>query len=128
MQLPQVDLGDPQSVERALQFFARLRGAPLTGLGGQEELARVALQPRRHAELRVAVARGHVNVVDVVLQEHVEGAIGHVLRDAPQRGAAEEDARALVAGSAKGKKGDRHAITGCQSPPRLVTVKVRGVD
>src|ERR1700674_2097134 len=99
---------DLHPLERALQILARLSRATLPGLGGEEKPIGITLQPRRNAYLRVAVARGYVNVVDVVLEEHVERAIGDILRDAAQCGGAEDQARALVACSAKGKKRDRH--------------------
>src|SRR5437870_1051701 len=60
VQLPQVNMVDLHTLERALQVLARLISATLAGLGGEEKLVRVALQPGRNTELRVAVTRGHV--------------------------------------------------------------------
>src|SRR5262245_28033937 len=51
MQLPQVDVVDAKTVERALELFARAFLVALTGLGGEEEVTRLALEPGRDAEL-----------------------------------------------------------------------------
>ena len=47
VQLPQIDVIHTESVERPLQLLAGFAGAPLAGLGRQEEPPRVLLQPGR---------------------------------------------------------------------------------
>src|SRR6267378_1951818 len=54
VQLPQIDVVDLHMLERTVQLFARLLCAAFAGLGGQEEFARVALEPGRNAQLRIA--------------------------------------------------------------------------
>ena len=87
VQLPQVDAVHLQAVERALQFFTRFLGAPLAGLGGDEEAVGIALEPGRDPELGVAIAGRDVDVVDVVLEQHVERAVGDVLETRPSAAA-----------------------------------------
>ena len=109
VQLPQVDAVHLQAIEGTLQLFTRFLGAALVRLGGDEEAVGIALEPGRDPELGVAIAGRDVDVVDVVLEQHVERAVGDVLRDAPERRRAEDDARALMA-SRQGEE-DRHALT-----------------
>ena len=114
MQLPQVDVVDAEPVQRPVQVLTRAVGAPLAGLGGQEEPAGVRAQPRGHAPLRlaVAVAGGDVDVVDVVLEQRLEGAVGGVLRDAGERGRAEDQSGAAVAGAPEREARDGHDTSG----------------
>jgi hypothetical protein len=66
-----------------MQLLARLIGRPLAGLGGEKEAIAILRKPRRHAHFGFAVARRDVDVVDVMLEEHLERPIGYVLRDRP---------------------------------------------
>ena len=61
----------------------------------------VRAQPGREPQLGVAVAGGRVDVVDAVLEQQLERAVGLVLGTA-ERGGAEDDAGALVAGAPEG--------------------------
>ncbi len=81
----------------------------LVGLRGKEELARMISQPWPDTQLGVAIAGGHVDVVDPVLKEDLEGPAGDVLVDLAQRGSSEEDAGALVPRPAEGRPRYRHA-------------------
>ena len=61
----------------------------------------MALHPRRQVELRIAVARGGVDVVDAVLEQGREHALGALGGGAEEGGGAEDDPRALMAGAAE---------------------------
>ena len=64
VQLDRVDPVDAEPVEGAADLLARAAVGALPGLRRDEERAGVAPQPRRDAQLGVAVARGDVDVVD----------------------------------------------------------------
>ena len=88
VQLQQVDVVDAEAVERAADLLARARAVALAGLRGEEEPVAVLRQPRCEPQLRVAVRRGRVDVVDAVLEQQLERAVGLGLRDgrrAPRR-------------------------------------------
>jgi hypothetical protein len=108
--LDQVDVIDAHALERAVQLVARPRGRALPRLGRQEEPAAVGAQPRREAQLRVAVHRRRVDVVDAVLEQQLEHLVGARLLHAAERRGAEHDAGAPVAGPAEGDPLD-HAAT-----------------
>ena len=101
VELPEVDVVHAHSVERAMQLLACLGRAACAGLGGDEEAAGVALEPRRDAQLGVAVAGSGVDVVDAVLHQQIESAVGRRLIDAAQRRRTKKSARAVVTGTAK---------------------------
>ena len=94
---------DAQPVEGAVQLLARLVRAAPAGLGGQEKAIGLAAQPGLHAQLGIAVARGDVDVVDAVLQQDLERAVGDVLGDPRERGPSEDDAAAVVARAPEGQ-------------------------
>src|SRR5438552_688953 len=95
VQLDQINVVDAQTAERQADLVARLGVRPLSGLGREEEaLAALASKPRRDVELRVAVARRRVQVVQVVAEYELERAIGLGIRDLPERGGAEDGAAA----------------------------------
>ena len=71
--------------------------AAIAGLGGDEELAGVRRQPRRHAQLGITVGGGHVEVVDARLEQHRQQRVGRLLAHRRKRGATEDDPAALVA-------------------------------
>ena len=77
----------------------------------------MAPQPRRDAQLRVAVARGDVDVVDPVLEQDVQGAVGLVLRDAAQRRGAEDHPAGVVPGCAEGRPSDHRARACVRAAP-----------
>ncbi len=77
------------------------RAAARAGLGGQEEVLPVPRHPRPDAQLGVAVARGGVDVVHPVGEQHLQRPIGLVLGDARQRGGAEDRGGALVPGASE---------------------------
>src|SRR3954453_496905 len=92
---------DPEPVERAPDLLARAGVRALPGLGGQEEL--VLLDPVGDAELRVPVAEGDIDVVDAVLEDHLERAIGVRLGDVAERRGTEDHAAGLVSGRTEGR-------------------------
>jgi hypothetical protein len=75
VQLPQVDVVDAQPVQGPVQFLAGAGRGALVSLGGQEEPARFALQPRPDAHLRLAVGGGHVQMVHAVGEQEVQGLV-----------------------------------------------------
>ena len=87
VELDQVDVVDAQALERAVEVLARARGVAAARLRGEEEVVAVPRHPRRDAQLRVAVARGGVDVVDAVAEQHLQRAVGLVLARAGERGA-----------------------------------------
>ena len=101
VQLDQVDLVDAEPVERAANLFARSGAVALAGLRREEETVAMLREPRREPQLRVAVRRGDVDVVDAVLEQQLEHRIGLGLRQRAERRGAEERAGALVAGASE---------------------------
>jgi hypothetical protein len=89
---------DAEAVERAADLLTGGAVGPLAGLGGQEELALVALQPGGDPQLGVAVAGRDVDVVDAVLNQQLQRAVGILLGDTAQRRGAEDGAGRLVSG------------------------------
>ena len=102
VQLDRVDVVDAEAVERAADLLARPAVGPLAGLRGDEELALVPAQPGGDAQLGVAVGRRDVDVVDAVLEQQLQRAVGVGLGDAPQRRGAEDRAGRLVPGRPEG--------------------------
>ena len=101
VELDQVDVVDAEPVERPPDLLLRARVVPLAGLGGDEEPARLALEPRGEAQLGVAVRGGRVDVVDAVLEQELERALGLGVGDRSERRGAEDRAAALVSGAAE---------------------------
>src|SRR5438105_4723536 len=97
--LPQVDVVHVQPVERPTNLLAGALLIASVALGGEKETARLALQPGRDPQLRFAIARCGVDVVDAVAEEDLEGLIRDLLRDPTQRRRTENDPRALVPGA-----------------------------
>jgi hypothetical protein len=102
VQLDRVDVVDAEAVERAPDLLARGGVAALAGLRRDEELALVLPQPVRDAQLGVAVSGGGVDVVDAVLEQQLESAVGVALGPAGERRGAEDHAGGLVAGGSEG--------------------------
>ena len=67
--LPQVDVVRPQTVQRPKDLLAGAFLIAPIALGGEKETARLALQPGRDAKLRFAVACRGVDVVDAVAEQ-----------------------------------------------------------
>ena len=101
MQLPEVDVVDAQPVQGPVQLLPGSRCGALVALGGQEEPARFALQPRPDAYLRLAVGRGHVQMVHPVGEQDVQGLVRDPLGDLRESRPSEDHPAALVAGAAE---------------------------
>src|SRR5580704_7649674 len=71
-------------------MLAGLAGGAHAGLGGEEEVLPVPGHPRPDTQLGVAVARGGVDVIDPVLEQQIQRAVGLILGGARERGRAEE--------------------------------------
>ena len=101
VKLDEVDLVHAHPFEGAVDL--RFGGGvfAFVGLCGQEEAIAVFLETWPEQELGVAVAGGGIDVVDAVIQQQVDGAVGIGLADAAQRGGAEERDGAVVAGAAE---------------------------
>ena len=101
VQLDRVDVVDPEPLERAPDLLARRGVRALAGLGRHEEPCR-SLSHVRDPQLRVAVAGGDVDVVDAVLEEQLQRAVGVRLGDVAERRGTEDHAAGLVSGRAEG--------------------------
>ena len=102
MQLDEVDAIDLQAAARCLDACLRAGVAALPCLGREEERLAVARHPRADAELGIAVGGRCIDVVDAGLEQHVEDPVGAILPHRTERGGAEDDTRAVVAGAAEG--------------------------
>src|SRR3954447_21507081 len=110
VQLDQVDVVDAEAVQRAADLLARALVVAPAGLGRDErEVLRMAAQPGGDAQLRVAVVGGDVQVVDAVLDQLAQRAVGVALGDGGERRAAEDHAAGLVPGGAERRALD-HAL------------------
>src|SRR5262249_58056545 len=74
--LQQVDVVDPEPIERVPDLFACPGVVALASLRGQEDLRAVLLQPRREPKLGVAVRRCRVDVVDAMAEHRRERHVG----------------------------------------------------
>ena len=97
--LPQVDMVDLEPVERALDLLAGAFLVTSVTFGRQEEVVRLSFQPRRDAQLGVAVIGRGVDVIDAVAEKDFERLVGDFLRDMTQRRGAKNDPGALVSGA-----------------------------
>src|SRR5438105_11648864 len=104
-----------------MQLLAGFRSSAFAGLGGQKKPVGVAFEPWCDAQLSVAIAASHVDVVDLVLQQHLERLVGNILRNAAQRRGSKDDAGAHVASSAERQERDRHASSMPRRAPRRAT-------
>src|SRR5260370_2413599 len=73
----------------------------LVGLGGDEETPRLAGEPRRDAQLRLAVAGSCVDVIDAVAENNFERPVGCGLRHPRDRRGTEDRPAAPVARAAE---------------------------
>jgi len=108
VQLEQVDRVDAEPVERPPDLLARPYAVAAAGLRGQEESLPVTSEPRRKAQLGLAVRGGGVDVVHTELDQRLQGIVGLGLGDRRERGRAEDRAGALVARRAERSPGDHH--------------------
>ena len=96
MQLDEVDLVDAQSLEGAPNLVARRVVGALAGLRCKEEAITVPRHPGADPQLRIAVARGYVDVVDAVLDQAGQHFVRRFLTNASQRRGPEDRARTVV--------------------------------
>ena len=96
MQLIEVQRGDAQAVERAVQLLPRCLPAALGGLAGEEEVIAVASEPRPQPQFSLAIGGRYVNVIDAVPHGQLDGAVGLRLRHAPERDRAQDHDRAAM--------------------------------
>ena len=98
VQLDKVHAVDPQPLKGRLKLVLCFAEGPLAGLGGQEKVFSVDAHPRSDALLgfAIAVAGGGIDVVDAVLEEHIQGLVGLRLRRCPNGGSTEQTSRTSV--------------------------------
>src|SRR5271154_1887801 len=77
--LDQIDLIDPQPLERAMETVARALIGAVAGFGGEKKPLAMLAHPRADAQFRLAIRRGGVEMIDAVFEEHLEHAVGFVL-------------------------------------------------
>ncbi len=106
MHLDHVDVIDAQALEGAMEILAGALGVAAAGLRGEEEVPTMPRHPRADPKLRVAVARGGVDVIDAVAQQHVERAVRVVLAHARERRRTEQRGGALMSRAAERTSGD----------------------
>src|SRR5262249_34050634 len=99
--LDEVDVRNAQPFERAVQALTRAGCGAVAGLRGQEEARAMLRHPRADAQLRVAVRRRGVDVIDAVLEQQLENLIGLLLAHGAERCCAEDHPCAAVAGSSE---------------------------
>src|SRR5439155_891476 len=94
-----IDVADAEPAERLTDLVTRLGVGPLPGLRGEKEaVPSLAREPWRDAQLRIAVARRRVDVIEVVAKDELERAIGFGIGHPAQGRGAEERPAALVSG------------------------------
>ena len=98
VELHEVDPVDTQPTERPFELGPRRIARAFAGLGGQEELTGVGRQPRRQTQLRIAVRRRGVDVVDAVAEQQRQHLVGLLLAHRAEGGGAEHDPTAEVTG------------------------------
>src|SRR5207248_3852027 len=94
-------------LEGELETAAGAVAIAVAGLGGEEDIVAVCLQPGREAQLGLAVGSSGVDVVDPGGEGDVEQGGGLLHRHRPKSGRAEDHAAAVVAAAAEGGAGDR---------------------
>src|SRR2546425_8505939 len=90
MKLVKVEVVRPQKLQRLIEFRRRTRLVALDGLTGEKGLLAVRLQGRAEALLSVAIAGGHVEVIDAAVKRLRDEIVGEALlrvhhRDASER-------------------------------------------
>lgn len=113
VELDEIDVVHFEPPERRTDLVARFRVRALPGLRREEEtVAPLAREPLRDVELRVAVARGGVQMVEVVPENERERAVGLRFGHARERRAAEKRPAAFVTGLPEGRARDHRATIG----------------
>src|SRR5271155_1830240 len=101
MQLDQVDLIDPEPIERTMQAVASAQIAAVARLGRQKEALAMLSHPRRDSQLRISISSRRVDVIDAVFDQEVEDWIGFFLLHCAKRGGAEDQAATLMIGTSE---------------------------
>jgi len=96
VELVEIEAVRVQPLQRAMELHRGSLARALDGLAAQEDLGANARHPGPEPQLRLPVARGHVDVIHAVLEGGGNGAIGHLLLHAPDAGSAEGDHAAHV--------------------------------
>ena len=96
VQLQQVDVVGLQPLQRPVDRRPGTLAVAVAGLRGQEDLVTDPGHPGAQPQLGVAVARGHVEVVDPGVQGLLDRGVGGRLVDLGQRRRAVDQHRALV--------------------------------
>src|SRR5262249_1667413 len=99
-----------QPLERAVNVLARVLSRSRAGLRREEEVFAMARHPRTDAQLRIAVARGRVDMVHPVAQQDFERAVRVVLAGAREGGGAEERRARDMAGASERSSLDHAGI------------------
>src|SRR5271168_298506 len=94
--LDQIDLIDPQPLERAMETIARALVGAVAGFGGEKKPLAMLAHPWADAQFRLAVRRGGVEMIDAVFEEHLEHAVGFVLLHPAERCGSEKNPSTLM--------------------------------
>ena len=119
---------DAHPVQGPVQLLAGPGCGALVALGGQEEPARFALQPWPDTHLRLAVVRGHVQMVHPVGEQEVQRLVRDPLGDLPESRPAEDHPAALVAGAAELCLFDGHETSRRRDPLNLRLQRIAAAD
>jgi len=80
VELDEIDVVRAKSLERATDLIASLRVRALARLRRDEEpIASRTLEPRRDAQLRIAVAGRGIDVIHTLAQQEIENSVRHLL-------------------------------------------------
>ena len=99
VELDEVDLIDTQPLQAPFEFGPSCTAGAFAGLGRQENLAAMVLQPWRQPQLRLAVARSRIEVVHARGAHEFDRGIGAALAHRAKRSRSEDDTRAVVTGA-----------------------------
>src|SRR5271167_263908 len=94
--LDQIDLIDPQPLERAMETVARALIRAVAGFGGEKKPLAMLAHPRADAQLRLAVRGRGVEMIDAVFEEHLEHAVGFVLLHPAERSGSKKNPSTLM--------------------------------
>lgn len=110
--LIQVDRVDAEPVQRLVELAPRALVGSLLGLTAEEDLLAVLAELRSELQLRVAVRRRHVEVVDAVVEDVFDQLVRALLFEPVERDRAERHDGAVVAGVA-----ERASLHACAITP-----------
>src|SRR5438128_1205863 len=102
---------DAEAVKRAVQLLTGSFRRPRPGLGGEKVTTRLALEPGSDAQLRIAVARRGVDVIDTMLCEDLERSVGDRLCNSRQGCCPKDGATALMPGPPELGVGDHRTAS-----------------